>query len=236
MIKQINFDYRKLFYQKKYLFFIFSLVFLSFIYTSIGIKQNLLNFELNFKLLLFFRPIYWLLCCYIISDIITSDYHFQTLKTILPHTYSRTNYLSSKFFVTLTFCYSPFLALFFGSDCAKLVFSIEYRPFLVEKNFLVISGSILVSLFCLACLFFLSMILTGNEVLTISLAFGVILLCFILESFEPFTVYLPTMWMLFISQKSHFTKVLWVLLIWFLGAIGIAVVTFIRFCKKDLFI
>lgn len=236
MIKQLRFDYSKIFFQKKYWVMMIALIFASIVYSYLGLQKELSVAEVTKKAILSFRPICWLLCCYVICDVISGDYHYKSLKTSLPSAQSRNCYIASKVSVSLSIGFLIFMTLVLSTNLAGFVFSMNHLWIIEGDSYIQLSFGVLAGLFCLVSIFFLCMIITENEAITIGFSMGTMMLMMILESFESVTGYLPTMWLIILPQALYSNRELINIGILILLAFVFLYITMKQFNKKDLFI
>lgn len=95
-MQQLKHDVFYIIYNRKYRLLILLTILLTAgltIYTAVNVKieEDILihSFE-NF------RQFFWLLCAYLIADLLSTDYHSQTFKNIIPKSSNRSDYYLSK--------------------------------------------------------------------------------------------------------------------------------------------
>jgi len=149
------------------------------------------------------RPIYWLICCYMICDVISSDYHNQTLKATIPYSKSRTAYIVSKSILAAGICYVALLVHLISSAITTRMFSPHMAWIGLGEFFALASAGALSTIFFFVGLFILCMIVTENEAVTIGFSMGTVMIMLILESIEQLSKYVPTMQMITLKATIH---------------------------------
>ncbi|MFD1413579.1 hypothetical protein [Oceanobacillus jeddahense] len=237
MIQQLKHDVFYVIYNRKYRLLILLTILLTAgltIYTAVNVtvEEDILlhSFE-NF------RQFFWLLCAYLIADLLSTDYHSQTFKNIIPKSFNRNNYYLSKImvatilgvFILVTHVITSWIVI--GSVAA----GIELNYFNFPYFFL---GAVL-SLFLFSALLSFVITLFGKETVTISTALGLVILQILVEGFDPaISAHFPTMYVVSLDNlvsESMLTALISIgsyiicTLLLFIGTIKI-------FHKQDLFI
>lgn len=238
MIKQLKFELKKMCFQGKYQIIMFALVLFSTLYPVFMYNRGLTEIEVLNGALATFRPIGWLICSYMICEIVANDYHYKFLKTILPYTKSRSIYIVSKLILTLSLCLALFLLTIVITSMTVFLISADHiwvleLDLVIPKVVAILAG----------VLFFVSMsmafmIFTESEVVTIGLSMGIILIMFVFESVEQMLNYLPTMWLIQLPVASHTESsiILMTMAICVLLSVSLLCITLQRFKTKDLFV
>lgn len=204
MIKQLYFDFSKLFFQKKYLFILISINFIGMLYVSFQInKKNLSAADIIQQLIYSFRPLFWLVCCYIICDIISSDYHYRVLKTVLLYAKSRRCYIISKFVTAITFCLIIFITVILSCNFVFWLLGSGHTWNMSNSLFTSLTLGAFSGIFVLASIFIFYMIITESDAVTIGLSIGTMFVMLVLESFDFIIKILPTMWILTFSFSVY---------------------------------
>src|SRR5690625_5209154 len=138
-----------------------------------------------------FRQFYWILCAYLIADLLSTDYHSQTFKNIIPKSPNRNHYYLSKIivatvlgvFILLTHIVTSWIVI--GSVAAGIELHYFNIPFFVL-------GAVL-SLFLFSSLLAFVITLFGKETVTIGMALGLVILQILIEGFDPvISAHFPT--------------------------------------------
>ncbi|WP_339238139.1 hypothetical protein [Oceanobacillus sp. FSL W7-1281] len=237
MMQQLKHDVFYIIYNRKYRLLILLTILLTAgltIYTAVNVKieEDILIHSFGN-----FRQFFWLLCAYMIADLLSTDYHSQTFKNIIPKSSNRNDYYLSKImtatilgvFILMTHVITSWVVI--GSVAAGMELNYFNIPYLFLGAFL--------SLFLFSALLSFVITLSRKETVTIGTGLGLVLLQILVEGFDPsISVHFPTMYVVslddliseslltaFISIGSY---VIFTLLL-FIGTIKI-------FRKQDLFI
>lgn len=193
MIHQLKHDISYVFYNRKYRLLILLTILLTAgltIYTAVNTS---IGEDILIQVFGSFRQMYWILCAYLIADLLSTDYHSKTFKNIIPKLPSRNHYYLSKIIVaTLAGIFFLLIHvvvswLTIGSIAAGIelnYFNISYFLF----------GAVLSLLFYSSMLAFIIAV-SGKETVTIGVALGLILLQALMEGLDPvISAHFPTMY------------------------------------------
>lgn len=233
--KLLVYEGNKFFLQRKN-HLIFAAIFLvSGVYAVLLIQKGLASTEIILKSLTLFRPLCWLLCCYVICDILGSDYHYKTLKNVLPSVH-RSSFLATKILVSGGIGTGIF-AIHILTTVVVSVLS-GNRELSWSTLLLPIFLGVVIGICCLVGVFLTSITLFENEAVAVGLSVGIVILLFILESLEPLTDYLPTLWVLLFPSlfRIDLEKVLLIILITWISLFLIFSFAIHSFKKKDIFL
>lgn len=238
MEKQLHHDFQKLIYQKRYLMILVGILLFSTIYTVYLAQKGLSSIEMLHIGLSQLRPIYWFICCYMICDVISSDYHHKTLKTTVPYSKSRTAYIASKCVLSATICFLALLVHMISSSITAYIFSPHMEWIVFGEFFALASAGALSSIFFFVSLFIFCMIVTENEAATIGFSLGTVIIMLILESIEQLSKYVPTMQMITLQTTIHANLTIGMIIIGTLVLLAIVFTLFTMsiFRRKDLFV
>ncbi|MBP1907300.1 hypothetical protein J2Z32_003975 [Paenibacillus turicensis] len=238
MIKQLKFELKKMFFQGKYHIIMITLVLFSILYTVFMYNRGLSEIEVLNGVLATFRPIGWLICSYMICEIVANDYHYKFLKTVLPYAKSRSIYMISKLILTLSLCLALFLLTIVITG-TTLMFVSHDHLWVVDLDLVIPKiVAILAGVLFFASMSMAFMIFTESEVVTIGLSMGMVLIMFVLESVEQILNYLPTMWLIQLPVATHTQSsiILMTMAIFVLISVSLVCITVQRFKTKDLFV
>jgi|GEM_PF-3547393 len=237
MLKQLKYDFSKLVLQKKYQFIIVVVIMSAVFYSALLSKKGLNNIEIVNNGLLTFRPIYWLLCCYMICDVISCDYHYQTLKIIIPCSKSRSSYIVSKVISSASISLLTLLAYLLSTNITSFFLTSDYSCSIQSSSFALLCIGAIVGIFFFESMIALCMIVTESEAATIGMSLGTVIIMLILESIEQISRYLPTMWLSTLPSiaKSKSGPELSVMATFIILSLLLFANTIRVFVKKDLF-
>ncbi|ASA20032.1 hypothetical protein [Paenibacillus donghaensis] len=238
MLSQLHFDFKKLVYQKRYLMILTGILLFSIIYAVYLSHGGLPMFEVVDSGLSQFRPVYWLICCYMVCDVISSDYHSKTLKTTIPYAKSRTSYIASKSILSAGICFFALLVHLLSSFTAACIFSPNSEWMGWGQSFVLASIGAISTILFFVSIFIFCMIVTENEAVTIGFAMGTVIIMLILESIKQISTYVPTMQVITLQatvNANFSTGILIVGALVFL-AIAFSLFTTSIFRRKDLFV
>lgn len=238
MIRQLKFDLKKMFFQGKYQIIMIALVLFSTLYTVFIYNRGLSEIEVLNGVLVTFRPIGWLICSYMICEIVANDYHYKFLKTILPYAKSRSIYIISKLILALSLCLALFLLTIVISSMTLMFISNDHLWVLELDLVIPKAVAILAGVLFFASMSMAFMIFTESEVVTIGLSMGIVLIMFVFESVEQILNYLPTMWLiqLPVASQAESSIILMTMAIFVLISVSLVCITVQRFKTKDLFV
>lgn len=123
------------------------------------------------------RPFFWILAVYFICDITNEDYHYQTMKTALTRKITRTEYIISKYLVSVATVEGLFLFLILSTGALGGLFHGWELLFVVG---LFVSSLLTIGSFTAVCL----CIIVASQKSSISLGLGVTLI-FLMLLLEP---------------------------------------------------
>lgn len=238
MIRQLKFELKKMFFQGKYQIIMIALVLFSVLYTVFMYNKGLPEIEVLNGVLATFRPIGWLICSYMICEIVANDYHYKFLKTILPYAKSRSIYMISKLILALRLCLALFLLTIVITSTTLMVIS-NGHLWVLELDLVIPKVvAILAGVLFFASMSMAFMIFTESEVVTIGLSMGIVLIMFVFESVEQILIYLPTMWLIQLPVATHTESsiILMTMAIFVLISLSLVCITVQRFKTKDLFV
>ncbi|WP_059051954.1 ABC transporter permease [Paenibacillus senegalimassiliensis] len=238
MKKQLRHDFQKWIVQKRYWMILGGVLLFSLGYAVYLVQKGLpgmVVMELGLSQL---RPLYWLLCCFMIGDVISSDYHYKTMKTTIPSSSTRTAYLISKSVTSVVICLLLLFAHMTSSFIVVYMFSPQIEWGLLGELFASAAIGAFITVIFLVGLITLCMILTENEAATIGFSMGTIFIMLVLESLKQLAIYIPTMQMITLSSTLHSSLTTGMTII---GALLLSGILFIWssisiFRSKDLFI
>lgn len=203
MKKQLHHDFQKWILQKRYWMILGGVLLFSLGYALYLVQKGLpgmVVMELGLSQL---RPLYWLLCCYMIGDVISSDYHHKTMKTTIPSSSTRTAYLISKSVTSVVICLLLLFAHMTSSFIVVYMSSPQIEWVILGKWLALAAIGAFITVIFLVGLITLCMILTENEAATIGFSMGTIFIMLVLESLEQLAIYIPTMQMITLSSTLH---------------------------------
>lgn len=233
--KLLVYERNKFFLQRRNQLILTTIFLVSGLYAMLLAQKGLSGTEIILKSLTLFRPLGWLLCCYVICDILGSDYHYKTLKNILPYMH-RSSYLMVKIFVSGGVGIGIFAIHLLTTTAVSILSGdreLQWSTLLFPIFLGVVTG-----VSCLVGVFLLSMTLFENEDVAVGFSVGIVILLFILESIEPLTDYLPTLWLLYFPDlfRLDLEKLLLIILIALISSSLIFFFTIWRFKRKDIFL
>lgn len=237
MLKQIKFDCKRMFYQKKYLAIVFLVLGISILYATFLVPPEQSAGEAFDQILRQFRPIYWLVCCYVVCDLITVDYHNGVLKQVLPYSKSRVVYLLSKIVLSFALCYIILLAHLGGSFLTCIFSPVNLEIAILWKYWFltVLGASSGIFLLIAIILFFGGM--TKSEPITIGIALGLVFIQLVLESVDAIIHWIPAMHILLLSSSKGdvFNMELMVVMSLILLAVFAMLLSIQQFKRNDFF-
>ncbi|KAF1301437.1 hypothetical protein [Candidatus Enterococcus willemsii] len=224
-------------YSKKYRSILLLVVGLTLFFTIyLGLSQNNLDNQVMKNIFEQFRPIYWIICMYMMTDLLSTDYHSKTLKNNIWKT-TRGVYLLSK--VSLASLACLFLLLVhFVTSWAFLNVAGSGVSFTMYQPFWLLVGANLSLLFFATILAFI-MTLFENESVVIGVAIGMTLVVFIIESLDGrLAMYLPTMLLITLEnmRKTELVTTSFVLVSYFSLAFLLFLGTIKLIDRKDIYI
>lgn len=150
-------------------------------------EQSISGIQLSSDFFETFRPFFWILAVYFICDITNEDYHYQTMKTALTRKITRTEYLISKFLVSVATVEVLFLFLILSAGALGGLFHGWDLLFVV--GFLV-SSLLTIGSFTAVCL----CVIVTSQKSSISLGLGMalIFLMLLLEADSRLSPFLLT--------------------------------------------
>jgi ABC-type transport system involved in multi-copper enzyme maturation permease subunit len=91
---------------------------------SVGgnLNQHISGIQMSYDFFKSIRPFFWILAVYFICDITNEDYHYQTMKTALTRKITRTEYLISKYLVSVATVEGLFLFLMLSTGVLGWLF------------------------------------------------------------------------------------------------------------------
>ncbi|MBO0994398.1 hypothetical protein [Bacillus sp. SD088] len=193
MIQQVKHDIFYVFYNPKYRLLLLLTILLTAgltIYTAVNAN---VGEDILIQVFGSFRQMYWILCAYLIADLLSTDYHSQTFKNIIPKSSNRNYYYLSKIivatlvgiFILLIHVVTSWLTI------GSLVAGIELNYFNISYF---LFGAILSLLFYSSMLAFVIAI-SEKETVTIGVALGLILLQALMEGLDPvISAHFPSMY------------------------------------------
>ena len=193
MIQQLKHDFFYVIYNGKYrLLLLFTILFTAALTIYIAMNATV-GVDILIQVFGNFRPLYWILSAYLIVDMLSTDYHSQTLKNVIPKSSKRKPYFLSKMIVTTLFCIFILLAhvgtswLVISSVADGIEFTFFNMPYFLL-------GAVL-SLFLFSALLSFVMTLSGRETITIGVGLGLVLLQLLEEGLNPvISAHFPTMY------------------------------------------
>lgn len=238
MLKQLRHDVQKLIFQKRYLMILLGILLFSAMYAIYLAQKGLSSTEMVYSGLSQLRPIYWLICCYMICDVISSDYHNKTLKTTILYSKSRTAYIASKSILSASICFLALLVHMISSLIATVLFSPHMEWVVIAEFFALASTGALSTIFLFVGLFILCMIVSENEAVTIGFSMGTVIIMLIMESIEQLSKYVPTIQMITLKATIHENLSIGMIIISTLVLLAIlfTLLTTSIFRRKDLFV
>lgn len=239
MRTQLSFEIHRTLAQKRVPGIMAAILIFGIIYTVYLASKGLSSLEMVQRGLSQLRPVYFLICCYLICDILSSDYHYKTMKTALPCSASRTVYLTANSIVSAGLCFAVLLVQMISSAVTAYLISPEDVDWSVLGEFLGLASlGTFSTLLLFVSLFTFCMIITESEAATIGLSMGIVIIMLIMESLEPLASYVPTLLMLTLQTTLHADIKLGMMIIGALvsGAAVLAMLTAGIFSRKDLFI
>ncbi len=237
-MKQLHYDFKKIAYQKKYLMILTGILLFSTIYAAFLSHRELPVIEVVNNGLSQFRPFYWLICCYMICDVISSDYHYKTLTVTIPYSKSRTSYIASKSAVAACICFLALLVHLLGVVTTSYIFAPNSEWIGWGESFVVASIGAISAIISLVSIFVLCMIATENEAATIGFAMGTVIIMLILESIKQISKYIPTMQVITLQEivKANLSAGILIVGTLAFSAIAFSLFTINIFRRKDLFV
>lgn len=237
MLKQLKYDFSKLVFQRKYLFILIAVSLFGIIYSVLLFQKGLAGAPIINSGLATFRPIYWLLCCYVMCDVISSDYHYKTLKIVVPYTENRTSYIVSKGISSTSISLLILLVYLLISNMTVLILDPGHTWGLGGYSFGLLCIGAIVGILFLESMNSFCMVVTENEAATTGLSMGIVIIIFIFESIEQIAKYLPTMWLVTLPSivKTEAGIGLIVIAVFFVLSLLLYAGTIGLFRKKDLF-
>lgn len=238
MRTQLSFELHRTLAHRRVLAIMAAILISGIIYTVYLASKELSSLEMIQRGLSQLRPVYFLICCYLICDILSSDYHYKTMKTALPCSASRTAYLAAKSIVSAGLCFAVLLVQMISSAVTAYLISPEMDWSVLGEFLGLASLGAFSTLLLFVSLFTFCMILTESEAATIGLAMGTVIMMLIMESLEPLARYVPTLLMVTLQTTLHADLTLGVMIVGALvaGAAGLAMLTAGIFSRKDLYI
>lgn len=191
MIQQLKHDVFYIIYNRKYRLLILLTILLTAgltIYTAINVT---VKGDILIQVFENFRQFFWMICAYLIADLLSTDYHSQTFKNIIPKSSNRYYYYLSKImvatglgvFILLIHAVTSWLVI------SSIAAGIELNYFNIFYFFL---GAVL-SLFLFSSLLAFIITLSGKETVTIGMALGLVILQILIEGFDPvISAHFPT--------------------------------------------
>ncbi|GIN73389.1 hypothetical protein J14TS2_38640 [Bacillus sp. J14TS2] len=237
MIQQLKHDIFYVIYNRKYRLLVLLTILLTaglIIYTAVNVtveEDTLIQAFGNF------RQFFWILCAYLIADLLSTDYHSQTFKNVIPKSSNRNYYYLSKImiatvvgvFILLVHIVTSWVVM--GSVAA----GIELNYFNIPYFFL---GAVL-SLLLFSSLLSIVITLSGKETVTIGAALGLVLLQILVEGLDPtISAHFPTLYVVSLQDlvlSNSLTGIISIgsyIIFTFLFFVG----TIKLFNKQDLFI
>lgn len=193
MIRQLKHDVFYVFYNGKYRLLVLLSILLTAAITIYTAINAIVGEDILIQAFGIFRQIYWILCAYLIADLLSTDYQSQTFKNIIPKSSNRNYYYLSKMMVATVFSLFILLVhvvtswIVMGSVAA----GIDLNYFNLPYFFL---GAVL-SLFLFSALLSFVITLSGKETVTIGVALGLVLLQILMEGLDPtISAHFPTMY------------------------------------------
>lgn len=238
MFNQWKYDFNYIFYSKKHrVLILLTILFSGFLVINTSSNDSGLTVDAYKQIFINFRQLFWIISVFVMTDLVSSDYHSKTLKNILYHSNSRMQYVISKIgiavifsiFLLLIHFLTVFTVLNLSASDKDLTF-FEIHFFLLGA----ISGLIL-----FASLLSLVMVVSENETITMGIAVGMTLLLLLVESTNlGYYHYLPTMQVtsLELTSKAHPFLSFSILIGYFAFAFLTILATIKIFNKKDIFI
>lgn len=193
MIQQLKHDIFYLFYNRKYRLLILLTILLTAglsLYTAVNANAGE---DILIQVFGSFRKMYWIICAYLIADLLSTDYHSQTIKNIIPKLSNRNHYYLSKIIVATLLGIVILLIHVVTSwlTIGSLAAGIELNYFNISYF---LCGAILSLLFYSSMLAFVIAI-SRKETVTIGVALGLILLQALMEGLDPVvSAHFPTMY------------------------------------------
>ncbi|MRN54752.1 ABC transporter permease [Paenibacillus monticola] len=168
-------EIKKIIWRKKFLGVLFILFVAELLYyyrISKGgnPEQYISGIQISYEFFQSIRPFFWILAVYFICDIINEDYHYEMMKTALTRKITRTEYLFSKFLVSVATVEALFLFIMLSAGGIGGLF--HGWKLLINDGSTLFSGNVVL-------LFLVGLI--GSSLLTIG-AFTAICLCIIVAS------------------------------------------------------
>ncbi|ELP1222602.1 hypothetical protein R1S95_001415 [Listeria monocytogenes] len=238
MFKQEKHNFQYIVYSKKYWALTLLTVILS-IFLTITNSTNGRGLTLNAYKQIFdsFRQLFWVISVFVITDLVSTDYHSKTLKNVVSKSNSRASYILSKIGISTLF--SLFLLLVHFLTMFLLInLASSGIPFNFYKIPWFILGIFLSLLFFASFLSF-TMVISENEVITMGVAIGLVLLSMLAEAPSiSFSQYLPTMLVVTLEEIAHSNFLLSIsVLAGYLVLAFLSIFATIKmFNKKDIFI
>lgn len=193
MIQQLSHDFFYVIYNRKYrLLLLFTILFTAglMIYTAMNATVGV---DILIQVFGNFRPLYWILSAYLIADMLSTDYHAQTLKNVIPKSTKRNYYFLSKIIVATLVC--VFILLAHVGTSWLVISSVTDGIELTFFNMSYFLFGAVLSLFLFSSLLSFVMTLSGRETITIGVGLGLVLLQMLVEGLDPtISAYFPTMY------------------------------------------
>jgi len=237
MLKQLKYDFSKLVFQRKYLFILIAVSLFGILYSVLLFQKGLAGTQIVSSGLATFRPIYWLLCCYVMCDVISSDYHYKTLKIVVPYAENRAGYIVSKGISSAGISLMILLVYLLTSNMTVLILDSGHTWGLSGYSFGLLCVGAIVGIFFLESMISFCIVVTESEAATIGFSMGIVIIMFIFESVGQIAKYLPTMWLATLPSivKTEAGIGLIVIAVFFVLSLLLCAGTIGIFRKKDLF-
>jgi ABC-type transport system involved in multi-copper enzyme maturation permease subunit len=238
MIQQLKYDLIKLNYQRRYVVIFWSIIVCCIGYAVHFTYKDLTPIEILDESMYSFRPIYWLICAYMIWNIFSSDYHYGTLKTVIPYAKSRRSYLISKMITSVIMCYLTFICyipiMYFSAVAAA---SLHGSHISVSLPFFIMSIGDIAGILFLTGITAFCTIISENEATMIGSSMGSVIIMLILETVETISRFLPTTWFVVFPGLVNQHKVIdWSVIVAVIAvALTLSLIAIQIFRRKDLF-
>lgn len=236
MKKQLLYEMKKFFFQQRNYLILATVFIVSGLCALLLSQKGLAGIDIVDRSLAFFRPIGWLLCGYTMCDILGHDYHYKTMKNVLPHV-SRNNYLFAKLLISGIVGIAFFILHLSATTVVAFALSLKWEAQWIGSFFIIALG-VLAGVCCLLSFIIFSIIFFDNEAVAVGLSLGVVILQFILESIEPLSNYLPTLWPVVFPGllRTNNSLIVWILAGAILFSFAFIFSTMRHFKKKDVFL
>ncbi|EMS74324.1 hypothetical protein H318_14698 [Enterococcus durans IPLA 655] len=237
MFNQWKHDSQYIFYSKKHRGIVGLTIILSiFLVINSSTSGSGLSLDAYREIFSSFRQLFWIISVFVITDLVSTDYHSKTLKNVLHRSNSRIQYIMSKIGVATLFSLL-LLMIHFSTIFGVLQLASSNAQFIFFEVPWLILGA-LSGLIFFASILTLVLILFENEAVTMGFAVGTTLLLMLAEapSFS-FYRYLPTMLVNNLESTIHSNSLVSfsVLIGYFVLAFLTILVTMKIFNKKDIF-